>query len=357
MPPTRRLPGFRATLVAVAVALVSPAGVAASPARAQGTDQAAVVARLKREFLIPRAATLATSAAALATSLHRFCAAPRPAGIAQVGAAFAAAADAWAAVSVIRFGPVEEDLAYERLVHYPERNNAIAKGLARLLDPAAPLPDAAGFAGLSVAVQGFSALERLLVEPDAASLARGLKDAAAARRCAVAGLVADAIAARTAAIAAGWRADPVPGLPDGDREVLARAVTDLLTLYKLVGDSKIGAVIGADAASVRPRAGEMWRSGRASRIVALDLAAAADLTDLLMRDTGEEARAVAATARAAAEIARTMPAPIDVLAADPKRRSRVVLLVSALRSARDVAAEAMPPALGITVGFNALDGD
>lgn len=334
-------------IVLLVLALLSPVG----PAMA--VDQAAVVARLKRDFLLPRYDALAAKSGALATTLTGFCAKPQAKAVPAVTTAFAAAADAWAAIALVRFGPVEDDLGLERLAHYPERNNAIGKALPRLTDPATPLPDAAGLAAMSVAVQGFSALERLIHDPAPA----GLAQAAGARRCAAAALVAEAIARRTAAIAAGWHAEPVPGLPDGDREVLARAVTDLLTLYKLVGDTRIAGVAGADAGSVKPRAGEMWRSGRSSWIVTLELAAAADLTDVLMRDADEEARSVAFTARQAAEIAATMPAPIEVLAADAKRRSRVVLLLSALRSARDLAADTMPAALGITVGFNALDGD
>lgn len=320
---------------------------------AVAVDQAAIVARLKRDFAQPRYAALAEKSAALSETLVRFCTKRGASQVAAVTTAFHEAADAWAAISVLRLGPVETDLGYERLTHYPERNNAIGKALARLSDPATSLPRPDGFAGLSVAVQGFSALERVLFEPSAASLA----DVTQGRRCDMAMMVADAIATRTAAIAAAWRAEPVVGLPDSDRETLARTVTDLLTLYKLVGDTRITGVFGAATDAVKPRAGEMWRSGRASRIVALELAAAADLTDVLMRDAGDEARSVALTARQAADVARTMPAPIEVLAADAKRRSRVVLLLSALRSARDLAAETMPAALGITVGFNALDGD
>lgn len=334
-------------IVLLLLALLLPLGPAAA------IDQAAVVQRLKRDFLLPRYDALAVTSASLATTVTRFCAHPQPKAVARVTAAFGAAADAWAAISLVRFGPVEEDLGLERLAHYPERNNAIGKALPHLTDPATPLPNAAELAGLSVAVQGFSALERLIHDPAPAALATP----AGARRCAAAALVAEAIARRTAAIAAGWHADPVPGLPDGDREILARTVTDLLTLYKLSGDTRIAGVAGSGPDAVKPRAGEMWRSGRSSRIVTLELAAAADLTAVLMADADDEARSVALTARQAAEIARTMPAPIEVLAADGKRRSRVVLLLSALRSARDLAAEVMPAALGITVGFNALDGD
>ena len=48
---------------------------------------------------------------------------------------------------------------------------------------------------------------------------------------------------------------------------------------------------------------------------------------------------------------------LSAIVSSPKQRSDAVLLLDAATSARDVCKLEIPHALGITVGFNSLDGD
>jgi predicted lipoprotein len=81
----------------------------------------------------------------------------------QLAKAYQTTADAWAAVQHLNFGPVTLLLRRDRLYHWPERRNAVSKGLNKILSAKDPtILSADNFSTTSVAVQGFPALERLL---------------------------------------------------------------------------------------------------------------------------------------------------------------------------------------------------
>ncbi|MEJ1159310.1 imelysin family protein [Prosthecomicrobium sp. N25] len=341
---------------------------AAVPSAARGEGGPApeklveIAGRLRDGFAVPRYTALAQAAAAERTAWDAYCAGPRrPAGVDGLKAAFGSVADAWAAVEVLRFGPVAEGQRYERINHWPERRNAVTRGLAGLLagsgeDGLAPET----FAQASAAVQGLAALERLLFDAEAA-VQLAAQTPAGVRRCAVGQAIAANLAAVAEAVRAGWaeRSDAAARAetPDAAREVLTRAATDVLTLYRALQEQKIGLPLGKSPVEAKPQAAEFARSGRAARTIASNLESLEALAALLIDPALDYRAATLATAASARSIAETMPGDIGPLAAGAKTRSRVVLLKSAVESARQQAEEALPAALGITLGFNSLDGD
>jgi predicted lipoprotein len=52
-----------------------------------------------------------------------------------------------------------------------------------------------------------------------------------------------------------------------------------------------------------------------------------------------------------------MPDDVGAAAADPERRDAVARAYFALAFVKDLLVQTMAPALGVTLGFNALDGD
>ena len=110
------------------------------------------------------------STKALDETARSFCGNPEPAGFESLRAGFQRSMDAWQAVRYIRFGPVELFLRHHRFQIWPDRRNSVGKQLGRLIDKADPkVDDPKKFAQASVAVQGLSALERLLYGEAASS--------------------------------------------------------------------------------------------------------------------------------------------------------------------------------------------
>ena len=52
-----------------------------------------------------------------------------------------------------------------------------------------------------------------------------------------------------------------------------------------------------------------------------------------------------------------MPADLGEAAADPKRRARVDAARAAIKAAQTEIAKTLPGDVGVTLGFNSLDGD
>lgn len=357
--------GLLAQLLAHDPAAAQPAG--PGPARPASRE---IVLRLAREVVIPRTETFAATAREQSERWRAFCTSPRPAGLPQLEAAFQASADSWSGLELVRFGPIADDLRFERVAHWPERSNAVGKAVAGLLAGTDELgPERLGRA--SVAGQGLSALERLLYGdvPDGREAARRAlleRSAAGRRRCAL-GLAISASLARIGQdTVAGWTG---PGAllarltesgPDEAREALTRLVTDHLAALHAIAEAKLGAVLGRNPDGARPLAAEGWRSGRSTRAIRLNLEAAARFSRTALahdRDALDSVLAGLETPLSVAAELAAGSASLGELAADPARRSQVVLLRDAATSARELSGPAFVKALDITLGFNSQDGD
>src|SRR5262249_6780115 len=128
---------------------------------------------------------------------------PAPAGIPALKAAFGKAADAWSAVEFVTMGPVSLSLRPGRFNFFPDRRNAIQRGMAEVLaDPDASRFEPERFRRSSAATQGLPALERLLFDEGAAdALASG---AETARRCIYGSAIALNLATIAKEVREGW---------------------------------------------------------------------------------------------------------------------------------------------------------
>ena len=140
-------------------------------------------------------------------------------------------------------------------------------------------------------------------------------------------------------------------------EATIRIATDLLSIFQLMRDAKLLAVMGKTIEIAKPRLAEGWRSGRSIRALAHNLATLRDAANIIFaKDSGEISSP--SVLNSAVRIADSLASEnLSALVTSPKQRSDAVLLYDAVTSARDVLNLEIPNALGITVGFNSLDGD
>lgn len=335
---------------------VVAAALAATMGGEAGAAPRDVAARVAERFALPRYEAFATASRGLAATLERTCAAPSGAGVGEAQAAFQAAADAWNGVALLRYGPVVEDFRAETLYHWPERKNATTKALAALLAGGEAV-DAGLIARASAGAQGLPALERLLFEETSV-----LATPAGARRCALASAIGAHVARLAGEIHAGWggAGGLLARLRGGDEvlavEALTRFATDYVTAAQFNTDSRLSPVLATGPAAAKPQAAELWRSGRASRALRIEIEAADALLGALI-EGGQGIDKALAASRETVTIARGLPADFGAAAQDASGRRPFVALRDAIREARDEAVKAMPGALGITLGFNSLDGD
>lgn len=352
-----------AALMAVAPLALSAESVARLPAD--------LGERLASGYARPAVAKMTDAASALDQELGGWCGRPDPAGAARVGQAFATLAQAWSGVEILRFGPLVQANRFERLAFWPDTRGVMPRQVQALLaakDEDLLKPGA--LAGRSVAVQGLPALEYVLYGEPALLKADG--GPAFGYACGYARALAGNVAAISRDVGQAWSkegdfgrqfAKPQAGndLYRDPQEVAAEAMKALSTGLQFARDVKILPVLGDTPDAARPKRAAFWRSGLSTRLLAANLDGlkafyAAGGYPLPSGDEWIDA-SVRGELASAAQTLRAVPAPLDQALAGDEGRRLLVLASLTIQNAKAIVDQNLAPALGVTIGFNALDGD
>ena len=314
-------------------------------------DHRRLAHRLAVEVIRPAQTAFAEKSRATARAWDEICRSPSPSR-GRLADLHRDTARAWWFAEAVRYGPVAEDFRAERISFWPDRRNATTRGLARMLDPAAPEPTERDVRAASAAVQGLPALERLLFDAQAGGRRR-----LTPRECALGRAIAANVATLAAAIDTEWAGltETVAVDEAAAREMVARVTTDVLGEFETLLDVKL-APVGKSPDTARPDGFEGRGSGTERDAVRLPLDGAAALVAVMV-DGREGGETILATLETARSIAGSLPPELGGLLDTPQRRARLILLRDAIRAARDVALDELPALVGITVGFNSRDGD
>ncbi|WP_102110445.1 imelysin family protein [Oceaniglobus roseus] len=268
--------------------------------------------------------------------------------------AYQSAFDAWMGVSHLTIGPLEQGGRLLAIAFWPDAKGAGARTLGQMIateDPAVDSPEA--FADVSVAARGFFALDRLLYEDpyEAGSYTCKLVQAVAADLSRMAGEVdaewhdSFAETLRTA------------GEPGNDRfltrdEAVQALFTLLGTGLEVDHSQRLGRPMGTFERP-RPERAEARRSGRSLRNVVLSLQALRRMADALADQPIPQTDEAFANALDAADF----DDPVFAGAADPMGRFKLEALQQAIDTASRAVDGELGAQLGVTAGFNSLDGD
>ncbi|MCW0207897.1 imelysin family protein [Achromobacter veterisilvae] len=327
--------------------------------------------RLARDYARPAVAKMVDAASALDGALGGWCAQPGAAGAARVGEAFETLALAWSGVEILRFGPLVQANRYERLAFWPDTRGVMPKQVQALIaaqDDALLKPGA--LSGRSVAVQGLPALEYVLYGEPALLEQGGAPGFAYA--CGYARAVAANVAAISRDVAQAWSAQGDFGRqfahPQADndlyrdpQEVAAEAMKALSTGLQFARDVKIVPVLGDTAAAARPKRAAFWRSKLSTRLLAANVDGLkafylAGAYPLPAGDAWMDA-SVRGELASAAQTLRAVPVPLEPALAEEEGRRLLTLASLTLKNAKAIVDQDLAPALGVMIGFNALDGD
>ena len=354
-------------LVSRIALLASWLGVMAAPA--QAADFGAFNAQYARDIVAPAFKALAAETKTLAEAADDFATQPSQDGFAALRVAFESVSDAWMQAEFFRLGPLGAELRADRFEYWPEKRPIIDKQLRALLAHATPealAPEK--FAHASVAVQGLPALERLLYGDTARQvLSAGPEQKA---RIAVIRTIAHNLNDLAREIVETWEKtlnDPKASatlFTQDSSEAAAQLYAGLMTGLQIVSDQKIATPRGQTSDKARPKATEQWRSGRSLKNITLNLQALREamlgqsgFASLLGADQAALKTEIAEAFDAALAAAKATPDPLDAAVADVEERKKVGTLLIAVNHVRDVLNQKVPPAIGISLGFNQLDGD
>jgi predicted lipoprotein len=332
----------------------------ALPAQAAAPDHGRIVAAVSSRFLAPRYKALAEAGRDNAAAWKSFCGGTGERSLSDLHSAHRALALAFSTVQAFRFGPVGEGSTAERLYFWPERKNAVAKGLAGLMAGKEPI-GARRIAQASAAARGIPALERLAF-PDGEALPD-------TRSCEAGVAVSADLAAGLAAVSTAWNepgkgiADRMvagkldPALAPDMQQAASRLVTDFMTALAVIQDQKLEPVLGRSAEDARPALAEARRSRLTRALILGNLLGLQAFVAAMEGSVDELPRKswAALIARLMSDADAIQDFPEDV--ADPAKRRAAEALLSDLREVRAILKEEMPAVLGLRIGFNGLDGD
>lgn len=331
--------------------------------------------RLLTTHIRPATDTLVGAASDLAEVLPGYCGQPQAEGRREaVEHGFSALVVAWSQVEPMRFGPLVEDNRFERFFFFPDPRGVTLRQVQALLAAAEPQRlEPQNLHRDSVALQGIPALEYALYGGNAATQIETAADAGR-YRCAYAVAIAGHLHVLAAELQAAWSADaplaqelarPAARNPTyrSTQEVATEVLKALSASLQYTRDSKLLVALGDSADGAKARRAPLWRSGLTTRAMAANLAGllalyeASGLGVALGPDDrwiDDNVRAEALTAKADLD---AVDLPFEQAVADPAARSRLEHAALVMKNLQSILVEYLAPALAVSLGFNALDGD
>lgn len=328
--------------------------------------------RLVTGYIQPATTAFARAGEQMTKSLSRQCANVSAANGADVAADFRQLVLAWSGIEFLRFGPLVADNRYERVFFWPDPRGVTLRQTQAIIareNPALLAPGALR-AG-SVAVQGLASLEYALYGGNQV-LIKGSGEAD--YRCRYALAVAVNLAGLGHEIQQAWsdqggaaRQFIAPGVDNpvyrSEREVVSEAIKALATGVQYQRDAKLVPALGASAGSAHVTRMPWSRSGLALTAMAVSLdgmakfAQAGEFVRLLPDD---EAWLAAVVPNSAADIARQLAAidlPAQAALTETASRSELAQMALRMHDLKELINGQIAQGLGVSVGFNALDGD
>lgn len=349
----------------------------AGPAAAAPFDHTGLAERARQSFIVPGYARLRGALDGLGSALRKLCQSPSPDQLDVARQSFRKTIAAWARIELIRFGPIARENRFERLFFWPDRKSIGARQIRRLLartTESVLAPDQ--LAQKSVAVQGLTALEQVLHGKGADALATA---APQSFRCRFAKSITGNAGKITSAILSAWSDDGaftrLWRSPGPDNPVYLRAGETTLELIKaydealeITRERRIVPAIGMGPKRrvFRP---VLWRSGLGMVLIDGTLAGARDLLFVggvadfyLAKKARTDVTADSAISSIQDEFKLLLRATGELAALErpfqqPTTRGRLIAIGFPLKSLRQRVVARVKAAAGLSIGFNASDGD
>tara|TARA_B100001996_G_scaffold198916_1_gene152264 strand:- start:131 stop:1225 length:1095 start_codon:yes stop_codon:yes gene_type:complete len=191
------------------------------------------------------------------------------------------ALDSWMNVQHIQFGPIDKNLRLYRVLFWPDKHNSSTKHLSRLiksLDNKIILPN--NFIGASVAVQGFSALEKLIFQNYQTLFSLNEE---AKYRCKLIKSITNNLYKIASSVLNEWKdqkngflkvisSDGSPFF-EGEKQIFSLFYKSLLFSLKNIHELKLKRPLGKSFDYRKPKKSESWRSKRSLRNIVINLKA------------------------------------------------------------------------------------
>lgn len=344
------------------------------PANAQEAEQLVppdIGVRVAEGYATPRTAAFHRATEHLEGTLQALCESPGAEALARARDAFGDTVRTWGPVSILRFGPLVSENRFEHLFFWPDPRGITLRQVQGLLaEKEENATTADGLKAKSVALQGLPALEYVLFGSGSEALAEG----GAGFRCDYAAAIAANAAARAGALAEAW----APGAdfheqftePQAEHalyrtpeEVAGEIINALGTGLQFVRNAELLPPLGESVERANGKRAPLWRSDLTFVLVEAQIGGMKDLVETanfksrIGPPRGAMVDSVLFDLIHALEAIQAVEASAGTAFADPQDRGRITYAGVALEGANHTIGEQLAAAIGLRMGFNALDGD
>jgi predicted lipoprotein len=317
------------------------------------------------KFAIPAYEALQKSSVQLVKSSTDFCSNADEKSFEILRRSFHQTMDTWQSAQILRSGPAMKSMHFYRLEMWPDRSNAASKHLRKLLKEANPdslKPEK--FARASTAVQGLSALERLIYAKDVKTT-DFQTEGKANFKCHLVQAISQNILSISNMLLKSWLQDyrEVMSKPskdndffETDKAVAAQFLNDLNTEIQVIVSQKFKRPINGEL--FRLTKAESWRSQRSLRNITLNLSTSKRLYEIGFssrvtdKELLEKQRDLFANA---IDLGKDLELPLQV--AYDKHNKKLQQWISVIGLLKSSINSELPKAIDIPLGFNSLDGD
>lgn len=331
----------------------------------------AVLAAAVAEVIRPNILQLDEASGGLDRAMEALCATPSADSLAIAADQFGQVVRAYGAIAFLRLGPLLEDNRADRLLFWPDRRSIGLKQVQAILATEdASATELASLQGKSVAVQGLGALEFVLFGTGAEALSAE----EGAFRCRYGQTIAANIAAMAGELTHDWyRPDGIASHLQTPQPDYSDYRTETEALEALVGlvshglealrDKHLLAFMARDNAAARPKLAVFWRSdltmayARANIEGMRKLVAASGVARAVSEKQQGLENTIDFEFRNAIRALDLITLPVAAAVADEKQAAALSYLVLVTGSLQSIIGEQLSAALGLSVGFSALDGD
>jgi predicted lipoprotein len=353
---------MRLLLAATLIALSAPAlAQSAIPTRD-------IITGAIEDYIRPNFHQFAGEAASLAVNVGDLCATPSADELTQAQNQFRATVTAFSRIEFIRIGPLSKADRLERLLFWPDRKGiALRQVQGALAEKDETAADAGTLTNKSVAMQGLAAFEYLLFGTGSDALATGDD-----YRCRYAHASATLIAGLAATLDAEW-ADPAgqsdhmlspqPTYDDfrTEIEVLEKLAATLIHGTETIRDQRLMPILSDG--KPKPRSALFWRSNMTAPALAANFGGlheyflAARYPAAVGVANGWVANGAVFELENAVHAASVITEPMEQAVLDPEQLQALKYMMIITGSLDTILGQNLAAALGLSVGFSALDGD
>jgi len=333
-------------------------------------DYAKVNAFLIDGHVVPRYETLVQVTTEFATTIQSFCSESDNTQLPTLHDAFQDVMDAWFGIVHIHFGPIEFLMRQHRFYFWPQARKKIVVAVDSMVNSG----NVDDIANSSVAVQGLLAAEVLLFH----ERFLGSGEASKPQICIMLSALGQNIKTMAMGTLSEWQdgeaayaefmKHPHSSNPfyESHAAVTLNFFQSLYNRLQFVYDINLKPVAGNSIGKASPAMAESRFSSRSTQNLVITVRALQELygtegntglgdlaaiTDIKLHSLMNKAFSKTL------ETAEKLDFPIEVAAIDPEKRPQLEQLTKQVQAIKQIIKNRLSRALGMTVGFNALDGD